>query len=441
MNCSPAVVAPDKELIVYRRKRPRLTELNSNPVEKEFNRPVSWFHRRDKSLFPIEVSLGQFGLEDTRDYSSDTRIAIMADRNDDVTEEVSSSQGQQTHEVGESSRPPQTEDEIFRTQLVTAVAMFTQVMQNPRFMAFLQPLPPSQSIGNKKQKSEPAKAQPQVIHTTVSMETPVYLPETMQSPNPVHNVQEQVAETPVLQAAPVQPATFQQPLVGSNGQGSDLQAMQQWLKVQIHLGGHQNLIRGLDGVLSVNVMDAWRLQAPSGFCYGLKFSRFGTHMKRLKDPEGSILPFIDRAARLGQALTGPFLVQLPPNFNLDLDRLKNFLERLPQEYRWAFEFRDTRWLCNEVYTLLRAHNISLCIHDHKDITCIHPKVLTADWVYIRFHRHDYRRRYNRDQLQDYALWIRSQLERGFDVYAYFNNDADGHAPHNALELRELVFEQ
>ncbi|MCO5573379.1 hypothetical protein L7F22_027148 [Adiantum nelumboides] len=103
--------------------------------------------------------------------------------------------------------------------------MFTQVMQNPRFMAFLQPLPPSQSIWNK--KAEPAKAQPQVIHTTVSMETPVHLPETMQSPNPVHNVQEQVAGTPVLQAAPVQPATFQQPLVGSNGQGSDLQAMQQ----------------------------------------------------------------------------------------------------------------------------------------------------------------------------------------------------------------------
>ncbi|MCO5576307.1 hypothetical protein L7F22_030116 [Adiantum nelumboides] len=116
----------------------------------------------------------------------------MADRPDDVTEEVSSSQGQQTHEVGESSRPPQTEDEIFRTQLVTAVAMFTQVMQNPRFMALLQPPPLSQSIGTKKQKSEPAKAQPQVIHTAESMETPVHLPETMQSPNLVHNAQEQI---------------------------------------------------------------------------------------------------------------------------------------------------------------------------------------------------------------------------------------------------------
>ncbi|MCO5577639.1 hypothetical protein L7F22_031470 [Adiantum nelumboides] len=108
----------------------------------------------------------------------------MADRPDDVTEEVSSSQGQETHEVGESSRPPQTEDEIFRTQLVAAVSMFTQVMQNPKFMALLQPPPPSQPVETKKQKSEPVKAPTQVIHTAESMETPVHLSETMQSPKP-----------------------------------------------------------------------------------------------------------------------------------------------------------------------------------------------------------------------------------------------------------------
>ncbi|MCO5564640.1 hypothetical protein L7F22_018306 [Adiantum nelumboides] len=130
--------------------------------------------------------------------------------------------GQQTHEVGGSSRPPQTEEDIFRTQLVTAVTMFTQVMQYPRFVALLQPPPPSQSIGTKKQKSKPVKAPAQVVYTTESMETPVHLLETMQFPNPVHNAQEQVAETRVFQAVPVQPATFQQPIAGSNGQGSDL---------------------------------------------------------------------------------------------------------------------------------------------------------------------------------------------------------------------------
>ncbi|MCO5557024.1 hypothetical protein L7F22_010579 [Adiantum nelumboides] len=132
----------------------------------------------------------------------------MADRPDDVTEEVSPSQGQQTHEVGESSRPPQTDDEIFRTQLITAVAMFTQVMQNPRFLAFLQPPLLSQQVGSLDHIQKPVKAQ-------------------AQSPKPVLNVQEQVAETLVFQAVPVQPATFQQPIAGSNGQGSNLQAMQQ----------------------------------------------------------------------------------------------------------------------------------------------------------------------------------------------------------------------
>ncbi|MCO5549841.1 hypothetical protein L7F22_003315 [Adiantum nelumboides] len=120
--------------------------------------------------------------------------------------------GQQTHEVGESSRPSQTDDDIFRTQLVTAVTMFAQVMQNPRFLAFLQPPLPSQQVGPLDHIQKPFKAQPQVIHSVESMETPVHLLETMQSPKPRPNAQEQVAEMPVFQTVPVQPATFQQPI-------------------------------------------------------------------------------------------------------------------------------------------------------------------------------------------------------------------------------------
>ncbi|MCO5613320.1 hypothetical protein L7F22_067596 [Adiantum nelumboides] len=374
----------------------------------------------------------------------------MADRPHDVTEEVSSSQGQQTHEVGESSSPPQTEDEIFRTHLVVAVSIFTQVMQNPRFMALLQPPPPSQSIGNKKQKLEPAKAQPQNSTFAANVRKQRHDKKLVEKPPSLALTVVKGANTPWRRPESHQRAGWGTFRAGTSGYvykhwkgiiyPNDV-SPNKWFSLYTRLFDTVEINNSFYRLPTVNVMDAWRLQAPSGFCYALKFSRFGTHMKRLKDPEGSILPFIDRAARLGQELTGPFLVQLPPNFNLDLDRLKKFLERLPREYRWALEFRDTRWLCNEVYTLLRAHNISLCIHDHKDITCIHPKVLTANWVYIRFHGHDYRRCYSRDQLQDYALWIRSQLERGLDVHAYFNNDADGHAPYNALELREFVFEQ
>ena len=59
------------------------------------------------------------------------------------------------------------------------------------------------------------------------METPRQLAESMETPRIVPTVQEQVVETPSTQALPVQPATFQQPNVGSNGQGSSFQALQQ----------------------------------------------------------------------------------------------------------------------------------------------------------------------------------------------------------------------
>ena len=35
--------------------------------------------------------------------------------------------------------------------------------------------------------------------------------------------------------------------------------------------------------------------APPGFLYAVKFSRFGTHMKKLLDPEGTIGLFLERA--------------------------------------------------------------------------------------------------------------------------------------------------
>ncbi|MCO5559543.1 hypothetical protein L7F22_013144 [Adiantum nelumboides] len=87
--------------------------------------------------------------------------------------------------------------------------MFSEVMQNPRFLAFLQPPLPPQQVGSQEQMSEPVRAQAQVMHTTNTMETPVRLSESMQTPKPMPIVQGQVAEMPVSQALPVQPATFQ----------------------------------------------------------------------------------------------------------------------------------------------------------------------------------------------------------------------------------------
>lgn len=185
-----------------------------------------------------------------------------------------------------------------------------------------------------------------------------------------------------------------------------------------------------------STFDAWRHQAPKGFCYALKFSRYGSHIVRLKKPRATIRRFLERANRLGDFL-GPILVQLPPNWKADPERLAAFLKAAPKDHRWAVEFRDPRWLCDEVFTILQSHKAALCIHDMIDD---HPRRITADWIYLRFHGDHYSGSYTSQALKVQAKWIKQRLGDGKDIFAYFNNDAEGCAIRNAAELRRYVIE-
>jgi len=108
--------------------------------------------------------------------------------------------------------------------------------------------------------------------------------------------------------------------------------------------------------------DAWRAQAPHGFCFALKYSRFGSHLKHLKDPASHLRPFLERAERLKPHLR-PILVQLPPQWGVAADRLEEFLAAAPHRRRWAIEFRHPSWLCDTIYRILRKYGAALCIHD------------------------------------------------------------------------------
>ena len=181
-------------------------------------------------------------------------------------------------------------------------------------------------------------------------------------------------------------------------------------------------------------VDAWRAQAPQDFCYALKFSRYGSHLKRLLDPHEPIQQFLDRASRLREHL-GPILVQLPPHWKPEPERLAAFLQAAPGTYRWAIELRDPRWLCDEVYAILRRAAVALCIHD---LIPDHPRHLTTDWVYLRFHGGNDGGSYTPQALMAQACQIAQYLADGLDVFAYFNNDAHGHAVQNAADLKRYV---
>lgn len=183
--------------------------------------------------------------------------------------------------------------------------------------------------------------------------------------------------------------------------------------------------------------DSWRKAAPPRFRYALKFSRYGTHMKKLKDPEGPLENFLERAERL-KAFIGPILVQLPPGWGAAPDRLDNFLRAAPGRRRWAVEFREPDWLCEDVYRVLESHGAALVIHDMLDE---HPRRLTAQWTYLRFHGNGYAGSYSHQALSAWARWIKARLAENIDVYAYFNNDDRGHAVQNALDLRRYALGQ
>ncbi len=183
-----------------------------------------------------------------------------------------------------------------------------------------------------------------------------------------------------------------------------------------------------------DTFDQWRKAAPKDFLYAIKYSRFGTHLKKLKEPEGHVNYFLDRVLHLKEAL-GPVLVQLPPKWKPDLERLDAFLTEAPRELRWAIEVREKQWLGDDLYALLQRHQAALVVHD---MIPNHAMELTTTWTYFRFHGQNYSGDYSDKQLEEIAANIREIHEKGCDVYVYFNNDLGGYSPRNALSLKEKL---
>ncbi|HEV7921490.1 MAG TPA: DUF72 domain-containing protein [Thermoanaerobaculia bacterium] len=184
--------------------------------------------------------------------------------------------------------------------------------------------------------------------------------------------------------------------------------------------------------------DAWRDSTPPDFLFAVKGSRFLTHMIKLKDAERGLSNFLPRAERLGDKL-GPILWQLPPHWKVNVERLEEFLGKLPPQHRYAFELRNETWMNDAVYDVLRKYNAAFCIYELAGYRS--PIELTADWTYIRLHGptlFKYQGSYSDRQLAEWAERIRDWRRKLQAIYVYFDNDDSAYAVDNALTLRRLV---
>jgi len=185
------------------------------------------------------------------------------------------------------------------------------------------------------------------------------------------------------------------------------------------------------------IFEAWAARTPDDFVMAVKVSRYLTHIRRLRDPREPVARFVDRVGGLGAKL-GPVLLQLPPQFRCDAERLAATLDEFPREFRVAVEFRHPTWFVEEIRALLTERGAALCLADRR--RPLTPLWRTTDWTYLRFHegRSAPAPCYGGAALAAWARRLSETWTADEDCWVYFNNDPRGCAPRDAARFAGAV---
>lgn len=179
----------------------------------------------------------------------------------------------------------------------------------------------------------------------------------------------------------------------------------------------------------------WRLNTPDGFLWAVKANRFITHVRKLRNTQESLAIFFESLQPLSEKL-GPVLFQLPPSLTFDPEVFAAFCGQLPQDKKIVIEARHASWLEKEPQAALKRHNIAWCMSDTAG-RYPYLEAVTSDFIYVRLHgsRKLYASEYTADELE---RWKKKIHHWGLETYVYFDNDASGYAPKNALSLKEIM---
>jgi uncharacterized protein YecE (DUF72 family) len=180
---------------------------------------------------------------------------------------------------------------------------------------------------------------------------------------------------------------------------------------------------------AVTTLQNWATVTPDGFTFVAKAHQRITHIKRLTDVEQDVDAFFASLQPLLHARKlGPVLFQLPPNLKADPERLAKFLKSLPKDAPSAIEYRNQSWFDDRIYSLMREHNVALCIAESDDLAV--PEVFTANFAYYRLRKSDY----SDMEIDEVEQRLRAAAQER-DVYAFLKHEE---TPEGAINARRLL---
>jgi uncharacterized protein YecE (DUF72 family) len=209
-------------------------------------------------------------------------------------------------------------------------------------------------------------------------------------------------------------------------------------------------------------MRRWVEITPADFRFTCKLPREITHARRLHDCSAELLAFLRALDPLAPKLQ-VILIQLPPSFAPKAGKpaLRNFLEQLPRDFRFAIEFRHPGWHRPQLIHLLEKHRVCWVWADtsplnERNLAPFEFLPRTTDFLYLRL-LGDYGTKYDGDgqnvhrygrllwkreaALESWSLKIERHLADSRSVWTFVNNHFEGYAPETCQRLaNRLGFE-
>ncbi len=192
-----------------------------------------------------------------------------------------------------------------------------------------------------------------------------------------------------------------------------------------------------------STVEKWRETVPEGFLFAAKFPQEITHEKSLVGCGEPAETFVGAMELLGDRL-GPLLLQLPPSFTVEgMGVLEDFLDALPEGFRYAVEVRHRSWLGSDLPEMLREHGAALTLIDYPRMPRMEET--TAGFVYLRWlgdrrefpSGHTYAKRDRREDLEWWSERVDLSLSEGREVFAYANNHYQNHSPSTLEQFLEI----